>query len=85
MKLDDAKKSYDTKDYNSSAQIYEEYAKKTDNGQAYYNAGNAYYKNKEYLKALSAYSFARIKNKDLHNYPVPIIISKYMDNFYNGK
>ncbi len=64
-KIDDAKASYNAKDYNSSALVYEEYAKKTDNGQAYYNAGNAYYKNKEYLKALSAYSFARIEDKDL--------------------
>ncbi|NOR57520.1 MAG: VWA domain-containing protein [Sulfurimonas sp.] len=65
-KLADAKKSYDAKDYNSSAKIYEEYAKKTNNGQAYYNAGNSYYKEKQYLKALSAYSFARLENnKDL--------------------
>ena len=37
--------------------------KKTNNAEAYYNAGNAYYKEKQYLKALSAYSFARIQNK----------------------
>jgi len=64
-KLDNAKKLYDTKDYNSSAKIYEEYARKTDNGEAYYNAGNSYYKEQQYLKALSAYSFARVENKDL--------------------
>jgi len=64
-KLADAKKLYESKDYNSSAKIYEEYAKKTDNGQAYYNAGNSYYKEKQYLKALSAYSFARLQDKDL--------------------
>lgn len=63
-KLADAKRFYEAKDYNSSAKIYEDYAKKTDNGEAYYNAGNSYYKNKEYLKALSAYSFARIEDKD---------------------
>ncbi len=64
-KLADAKKSYEVKDYNSSALLYEKYAQKNDNGQAYYNAGNAYYKNKEYTKALSAYSFARVEDKDL--------------------
>ncbi|EQB34441.1 von Willebrand factor A [Sulfurimonas hongkongensis] len=63
-KLAEAKKLYEAKEYNTSAKIYEEYAKKTDNGQAYYNAGNSYYKQKEYLKALSAYSFARLKDKD---------------------
>ena len=65
-KLDSAKKSYEAKDYNSSAQVYEKYAKKTNNGEAYYNAGNAYYKNKEYLKAISAYSFARVEDKELN-------------------
>lgn len=63
-KLDAAKKSYEAKDYNSSARIYKEYAKKTDNGQAYYNAGNSYYREKEYTKALSAYSFARLQDTD---------------------
>ena len=64
-RLDNAQELYDAKDYNSSAQIYEKYAQKNNNGEAYYNAGNAYYKGKQYLKALSAYSFARIENKDL--------------------
>jgi len=65
QKLNKAKRFYELKDYNSSAKIYKEYAKKTDNGVAYYNAGNSYYKEKQYLKALSAYSFARIQNKEL--------------------
>ena len=64
-KLEDAKKLYDAKEYNSSAQIYEKYAQKNDNGEAYYNAGNAYYKEKQYTKALSAYSFARVEDKEL--------------------
>lgn len=64
-KLADAKRFYEAKEYNRSAKIYEEYAKETDNGQAYYNAGNSYYKQKEYLKALSAYSFVRILDKEL--------------------
>ena len=64
-KLADAKRFYEAKEYNTSAKIYEEYAKETDSGQAYYNAGNSYYKQKEYLKALSAYSFARLKDKEL--------------------
>jgi len=64
-KLADAKKLYDAKDYNSSAKMYEEYAKKTNNGQAYYNAGNSFYREKQYLKALSAYSFAKLENREL--------------------
>ena len=65
MKLDDAKKLYETQDYNNSAQLYEEYARQTKNGQAYYNAGNAHYKEKNYLQAISAYSKARFDSKDL--------------------
>ncbi|MCK9492314.1 MAG: VWA domain-containing protein [Sulfurimonas sp.] len=60
-----AKRFYEAKDYNSSAKIYEKYAQKTDNAEAYYNTGNSYYKQKEYLKALSAYSFARVLDKEL--------------------
>ena len=65
MKLGDAKKSYETQDYNNSAQIYEEYARQTKNGEAYYNAGNAHYKEENYLDAISAYSKARFDSKDL--------------------
>ncbi|MEN8303899.1 MAG: VWA domain-containing protein [Campylobacterota bacterium] len=65
QKLESAKKLYDAKDYNASAQIYEEYAQKNDNGEAYYNAGNAYYKDEQYLKALSAYSFSRVEDEEL--------------------
>ena len=64
-KLEEAKRLYDSKEYNSSAKIYEEYAQKANNGTAYYNAGNAYYRGAQYLKALSAYSFARIEDKNL--------------------
>ena len=63
-KLAQAQKLYDAQDYNSSAKIYEKYAQKNNNAEAYYNAGNAYYKAKEYTKALSAYSFAALSKKE---------------------
>ena len=65
MQLDDAKKSYDAKDYNNSAHLYENFATQTRNGQAYYNAGNAYYKDGKYLDAISAYSKARFDTKEM--------------------
>lgn len=68
VKLSNARSSYNTNDFNSSAEIYEEYAKRTNNGEAYYNAGNSYYKEGVYLKALSAYSFARIEDENLRSY-----------------
>jgi len=64
-KLAQAQELYNIQDYNSSAKIYEKYAKKNNNAEAYYNAGNAYYKAKEYAKALSAYSFAALREKEL--------------------
>jgi len=64
-KLEKAKQLYDSQEYNSSAKIYEKYARKNNNAEAYFNAGNAYYKEKEYLKALSAYSFAGAEGKEL--------------------
>lgn len=65
MKLSDAKKAYDAKDYNNSAQMYEEYAKQSNNGEAYYNSANAYYKNEKYLEAISLYSKARFDSKEM--------------------
>lgn len=59
-----AKKHYEAEDYNASAHIYEDYAEKNSNPQAYYNAGNAYYKEKKYLEALSAYSFSKLQDKE---------------------
>ncbi len=63
MQLKDAKKLYDTQDYNASGKLYEEYAKQSNSPQAYYDAGNAYYKEKNYLKALSLYSQAKLQDK----------------------
>jgi len=63
--LDEAKSAYNSQDYNNSAKKYEEYASQTKNGQAYYNAGNAHYKQENYLEAISAYSKARFDDKDL--------------------
>lgn len=63
--LGDAKDLYNAKDYNNSAQLYEEYARQSKNGEAYYNAGNAHYKEKNYLDAIASYTKARFDDKDL--------------------
>jgi len=63
--LSDAKNFYESKDYNKSALNYEKFAKESNNGEAYYNAANAYYKDKQYLKAISMYSKARFNSKDM--------------------
>ncbi|MFK5938533.1 MAG: VWA domain-containing protein [Sulfurimonas sp.] len=55
LELKDAKKAYEAKEYENSAKIYENYAKKSDNQESYYNAGNAMYKEKKYAEAIKSY------------------------------
>jgi len=63
MKLDEAKKAYELGEYEKSAKLYDEYAKSSGNAQAYYNAGNAFYKLKQYKKAIKSYKKATFKDK----------------------
>ena len=58
MELDAAKEAYEAKDYNKSSQTYERYAKKTNNSDGYYNAGNSLYKQKKYDEAIKSYEKA---------------------------
>jgi len=65
MKLDDAKKAYNSGEYEKSAKLYEEYAKKSGNSKAYYDEGNAFYKLKQYNKAIKSYKSAKFQDKVL--------------------
>jgi len=58
MELDEAKKSYNSKDYKNSAEAYTKHAQTSNNGQSFYNAGNSFYKNKNYKEALESYQKA---------------------------
>ncbi|MCK9491433.1 MAG: VWA domain-containing protein [Sulfurimonas sp.] len=58
VELGTAKKAYEAGEYEKSANIYEEYANKSQMGEAYFNTGNAYYKQKDYKKAIEAYKNA---------------------------
>jgi Ca-activated chloride channel family protein len=64
MQIKNAKKAYEAKDYNNSAKIYENYAKKSNNDESYYNAGNAMYKEKKYNKAIKSYEKSSFKDAD---------------------
>ncbi len=63
VQLGEAKKAYEEHNYAKASKIYEEYAQKSHNGESYYNAGNAYYKEKNYKKAIEAYEKATFDNK----------------------
>jgi len=65
IELNKAKKAYDSGEYEKSAKLYESYAKKSNNTKGYYNAANAFYKQKKYKEALKTYKKANFKNKDL--------------------
>jgi len=60
--LDDAKKAYSSQNYEKSAKYFDEYAKKTNKSAAYYNAGNALYKQKKYKEALKQYEKAHFRD-----------------------
>jgi len=58
VELGSAKEAYEAKEYKKAAEIYENYANKSQVGEGYFNAGNAYYKLKDYKKAVEAYEKA---------------------------
>lgn len=63
LDIDRAKSAYEQKDYRSSAKLYEEYAKSNQNGEAYYNSANGYYKQKKYKEAIENYKKALFDSK----------------------
>ncbi len=71
-RLDEAKRSYEAKEYAKSYQLYEEYAKQTDDAEAYYNAANALYKEGKYEQAQKMYQKVTgtemtLRHNALHN------------------
>jgi Ca-activated chloride channel family protein len=60
--LKNANEAYKKQNYKQSAKYFDAYAKKTHKGEAYYNAGNAFYKQKNYKKALQNYERATFDN-----------------------
>ncbi|MDD2905145.1 MAG: VWA domain-containing protein [Sulfurimonas sp.] len=61
--LNKAKSAYEEADYERAAKIYEEYAKRTNDAQSYFNAANALYKAQKYEDALKNYEKADVKSK----------------------
>jgi len=64
VELKKAKEAYEKGDYKESAKLYEDYASKSNNGEAYYDAANSYYKQKDYKKALELYKKATFDTED---------------------
>ncbi len=64
MKLKDAKEAYEAKEYEKAAKLYQEYGDSSKNGQSYYDAGNAYYKQQKYKEAIESYEKATFEDKE---------------------
>ncbi|MBU0720430.1 VWA domain-containing protein [bacterium] len=63
MDLKEAKEAYTNQDYETSAKLYKAHADKSENPQSYYNAGNSFYKQKDYAEAVKSYEKARFTDK----------------------
>ncbi|WP_373036085.1 VWA domain-containing protein [Sulfurimonas sp.] len=62
MDLKEAKKAYESGDYEKSAKLYENYGEQSKKGESYFNAGNSLYKQKKYEEAVNAYEKATFDN-----------------------
>ena len=58
MELKEAKEAYEKGEFDKSANIYQDYAQKSSNGEGFFNAGNSLYKQKKYKEALESYKKA---------------------------
>ena len=65
VELEKAKEAYEKQEYKKASEIYENYANKSQMGEGYFNAGNAYYKLKDYKKAVEAYERALFDRDDM--------------------
>ena len=63
MELKEAKEAYANQEYEKASQLYEKNAMSSKNGESFYNAGNAYYKQKKYDEAAHSYEKATFNNK----------------------
>jgi len=65
LELEKGKKAYETGDYAQAAEVYAKHAQETQNSYSHYNAGNAYYKQGEFEKAIGHYENTRFHDKEL--------------------
>ena len=63
MDIKEAKEAYAKHNYEKAAALYEKNSNTNHNGESYYNAGNAYYKQKKYDKAIKSYEKATFNDK----------------------
>ncbi|MEK6658841.1 MAG: VWA domain-containing protein, partial [Campylobacterota bacterium] len=64
MELKKAKEAYENGKFEESAKLYEKYAKESAKPEAYFNAGNAFYKQKKYKEAIESYNKAAFADEN---------------------
>ncbi len=65
MELKEAKEAYEVGNYDKSAKLYKNYADTSHNGESHFNAGNSFYKNKNYKEAVKSYEKATFEDESL--------------------
>ena len=65
MDINEAKKAYDTQDYDKSSKLYNKYGNSSNSGEGHYNSGNSLYKQEKYDEAIKSYQKATFDNDDL--------------------
>ncbi|MDD5400249.1 MAG: VWA domain-containing protein [Sulfurimonas sp.] len=64
MELKKAKEAYENGEFEESAKLYEKYAKESAKPEGYFNAGNAFYKQKKYKEAIESYNKAAFNDEN---------------------
>lgn len=64
MELKKAKDAYENGEFEESAKLYEKYAKESAKPEGYFNAGNAFYKQKKYKEAIESYNKAAFDDEN---------------------
>lgn len=64
MQLQEAKEAYQQQEYEKSTELYSKYAESSEDPHAYFNAGNAFYKQKKYKEAVKLYEKAIFQKKE---------------------
>ncbi len=76
--INEAKRAYNTQNYREAIEKYKRVVKSKKSAESYYNLANAYYKNREYDKAILNYSYIISNDKELLHKKFYNIANSYM-------
>ena len=65
VELNEAKKAYESQDYEKATELYSKHAELSKNSESYYNAGNSLYKRQQYKEAIESYQKTSFEKPEL--------------------